>query len=198
MSMMHSVVGLWRDRPLRRALVLAGMLLVAVGLIAIGISGALAAGSRAALGDRFVAGDLPDTTYTSARCAELLEYAPHAHSCAEAAAAHHSTEVIDDRLGAGVIGAVLLAVWFIARRRDRGATLPTLLVPTIGATVFGAATAALGVLALNALLLDAAHAGAGQWLTGAVVAGTVAAWFACRVLRALVPALATSAAVRHA
>ena len=187
MSTLRSAIALWRDRPLRRATVLAGLFLLAAGLIAIGISGALAVGSRAVLDDRFVAGDQPDTTYTAARCAELREYAPHARSCAEAAATHHATEVVDHRLAAGLFGVVPFAVWRLARTRKPVAELPPLLVPTIGAAVFGAAAAALSVQTLNALMLDAAHAGAGQWLTGALVAGAVAVWFACRVLRGLVP-----------
>jgi hypothetical protein len=188
MSTIRSARALWRDRPLRRALFLAGLFLVAAGLVAIGVSGTLALGAQAALGDRFVAGDLPDTTYTSARCAEFREYAPHARTCAQTAATHHTTEVVDYRLAAGALGVTLLAGWHIARRRNPGADLPALLVPTIGAAVFGAAAAALGVPALNALTLDAAHAGAGQWLTGAVVAAAIATWFACRVLRGLVSA----------
>jgi hypothetical protein len=164
------------------------MFLVAIGLVAIGISGALALGSQTALGDRFVAGDLPGTTYTPARCADLREYAPHERNCEEAAATHHATEVIDYRLAAGIAGVALLAAWLWARRRDLGADLPATLVPTVGATAFGAATAVLSAQALNALTLDAAHAGAGQWLTGALVAGALAVWFAARALRTLAPA----------
>ena len=188
MSTLRAANALWRDRPLRRAVVLAGMFLVAIGLVAIGISGALALGARAALGDRFVAGDLPSTTYTPARCADLREYAPEAHNCADAAATHHATEVIDYRLAAGIAGLALLAVYRWGRRRDPGTDLPAMVVPTIGATAFGVATAGLSAQALNALTLDAAHAGGGQWLTGAVVAGTVAFSFASRALRALAPA----------
>jgi hypothetical protein len=186
-STLRAATALWHDRPVRRAVVLAGMFLVAVGLVAIGISGALALGSQAAFGDRFVAGDPPDTTYAPARCADLREYAPHARTCAEAAATHHATEVIDYRLAAGIVGVALITVWLWVRRRDAGADLPAMLVPAIGAAAFGVAAVALGTEALKALTLDAAHAGSGQWLTGAVVAGALAAWFASQALRALAP-----------
>jgi hypothetical protein len=161
------------------------MFLVAIGLVAIGISGVLALGSQAALGDRFVAGDVPGTTYTPARCADLREYAPHARNCEDAAATHHAAEVIDYRLAAGIAGIALLASWLWARRRDLGADLPSLLVPTVGAAAFGVATAVLSAQTVNALTLDPAHAGAGQWLTGAVVAGSLAVCFSSRALRAL-------------
>src|SRR5215218_1299836 len=54
------------------------VLLGAVGLVAIGASGALAELLGRAFGARFVAGDLPDVTYTPQRCAEFLEYFPNA------------------------------------------------------------------------------------------------------------------------
>jgi hypothetical protein len=187
MPTLRAARALWRDQSLRRAVVLAGLFLVAIGLVAIGISGALALGSRAAFGDRFVAGDLPGTTYTPARCADLTEYAPHARNCEDAAATHHATEVIDYRLAAGIAGVALFAAWRWARRRDLGANLPPMVVPTVGAAAFGVATAALSAQALNALTLDAAHAGAGQWLTGAMVAGVLAVWFGSRALRTLAP-----------
>ena len=86
------------------------------------------------------------------------------------------------RIGAGVLGAVVLAAWSLARRRDGGATLPPTLVPAIGATAFGGAAAALAVEGIDALVRYGANGGAGQWLSGALVAGVVAAWFAGKLI----------------
>jgi hypothetical protein len=76
------------------------------------------------------------------------------------------------------------------RTLDPLAELPPILVPAIGAAPFGAAAAALGVEAINRAVLDASKAGAGQWLSGAMVAGTAAVWFGAGFVRALTPSLA--------
>jgi len=164
------------------SLILAAVLLVGVGLLAVGASGAIAGAGRAAWGDRFVAGNAPDVRDTASRCADLREYAPAATSCVDAAASHHSDEVVGYRIGAGVLGAVVLAAWALARRRDRGTTLPPTLVPAIGATAFGGVAAALSVEGIDALVRYGAEAGAGQWLSGAIVAWAVAASFAGKLI----------------
>ena len=181
--------------PLAAARVLArrflpdAVALVAIGLLAIGVNGVLAAGADAAFGDRFVAGDLPGITYTAARCAELREYAPAATSCAAAAAAHHTTEVIWYRIAAGVVGFVLLAAWWWKWRR-RGAYPRSGVLAVVGAATFGLGAAALGALALDALAQDPGRAGAGQWLTASLVAAIVAVGFGARVLRSSVGVVA--------
>jgi hypothetical protein len=181
MTVLASTRTLLQTKPLRRALILAASMLVAVGLLAVGVSGALAAASRAAWGDRFVAGNAPDVRYTASRCADLREYEPDASSCAAAAAAHQSDEVVTYRSALGLIGALVLGAWALARRRDRGAALPPTLVPAIGVTAFGGAAAALSLVGIDTIVRYGSHAGAGQWLGGALVAGTVAAWFAAKL-----------------
>ena len=172
----------WKDHSLRRGLLLAAALLIGVGLVSVGVSGALSLGEKLVTSDRFVAGDSPGQTYSSSLCAEFREYAPDARSCLDAAATHHAGEVIQYRTAAGVLGALVLAAWAVLRRRSPGASTPPILVPAIGAAVFLLAAAALGVQALDSLLLDAAQGGAGQWLSAAFVASVAGLWFAGRLV----------------
>ncbi len=62
--------------------------LAGVGLVAIGISGAVSLAAGAAFGKDFVSGDPPGVTYTAERCAELIGYYPEG-TCRTAATAHH-------------------------------------------------------------------------------------------------------------
>src|SRR5205085_1471638 len=100
-----------------RELVPSALLLLAVGLLAIGASGLLSMGLRAAWGSEFVAGDPPGVTYTAPRCADYERFHPEAGTCAEAAAAHHADEVETYRVAAGVLGLLVLGGWWFARRR---------------------------------------------------------------------------------
>ena len=83
----------------------------------------------------FVAGDQPGVTYTAARCAEYLEYQPHAATCADAAIAHHYDEVVWYRVDAGVLGLLALAGWWFVRRRRLRASRPESLPPGFVALV---------------------------------------------------------------
>ena len=181
--------GLRLPRPALAEMASALVLLLAVGLLAIGASGVLSVAFRATLGDRFVAADLPGVTYTAARCRDFEEYHPEQPTCDRAAAAHHADEVETYRIAAGVLGAVVLAGWWLVRRRHRGEAsvdwLPDEVVPLVGLILFGVAGAALGVQAANALALDPGNGGAGQWLSAAGVSLVVAAWFGRSLLRAL-------------
>jgi hypothetical protein len=172
--------------PVLRELVLAAVLVVAVGLLAIGASGVLSMGFRAAWGSSFVAGDLPGVTYTAARCDDYERLHPDAPSCAAAAAAHHADEVQTYRLAAGGLGAVVLVGWWLVRRRRTEVTgiVPPGLVPAAATATFGLAGA---VLAVEALGSGRDH-GAGQWLSAAVISLLVAGLYARQVLRSLSPA----------
>src|SRR5437870_3226079 len=129
-----------RFRLLAIELILAASRIVAVGLIAIGISGLIAWGLGAVAGKAFVAGDPPGVTYTAVRCRDFLEYAPHARSCTEAATAHHFDEVVWYRVAAGVLGCVVfLALVWARRRREPQELQPESFVPTVAAAVFGIA-----------------------------------------------------------
>jgi len=176
------------DASLLGALVLSGLMLGAIGLLAVGASGVVAGGERITMGDRFVAGDLSGRTYDAARCHELREYASRSASCLDAAAAHHSDEVVVYRLAAGVVGVAALALWWIARGRVRRAALPPSLVPALGVMAFGLAAAVTAAQGGNALVEGGLRAGAGQWLSAAPTAAVVAVLFAAALLRSLQPA----------
>ena len=161
--------------PVAVAAELAGVavLLGAVGLVAIGVSGALAELLGRVFGAASVAGDLPGSTYTPQRCAEFLEYFPDASSCAQAAALHHWGEVVEYRVAAGVLGLLVLGVFTLWRRRRREpqylGILPDGFAATVATSLYGVAAAILGLLSLESFVV-ARGVGNGQWLSGAIVA----------------------------
>jgi hypothetical protein len=176
------------DLPLLRDLALALLLLTAVGLVAIGVSGLLAGALGRVAGKDFISGDAPGVTYTGARCADYLEYHPEAADCAAAATAHHFDEVVTYRAAAGALGLLVLAGWYAARWRLRRAgersTLPATFTTTAGAAVFGAGAVFLLGLSLPALVVGGSE-GAGALLTGGVVALGVCLVYAVVLLRDL-------------
>jgi hypothetical protein len=169
----------------------AAVLLGAVGLVAIGASGALAELLGRLFGPTFVVGDLPGMTYTRQRCAEFLEYFPDAGSCARAAALHHWGEVVEYRVAAGVLGLLVLGA-FLWWRRRRGqepqylGVLPDGFSATVATSLYGLAAAVLGLLSLDALLV-AGGDGMGQRLSGAVVASALAILYGISLYRVVVP-----------
>jgi len=178
--------------PVLSQLVLAFGLLAGIGLVAIGISGALAGGMGMAFGQDFVAGDVAGVTYTPARCADYLEFHPEARTCERAATAHHFDETVEYRLAAGVLGLAVLGGLFIVRRSralgriiplgDGVGLLPDGFEATVGAAVFGCAA---GALLLSGLAQSPGGDGAGADLSGGIVAAVVAAVFAAGLVRTL-------------
>ncbi|MDQ6796740.1 MAG: permease prefix domain 1-containing protein [Actinomycetota bacterium] len=178
--------------PVLSQLVLAFALLAGVGLVGIGVSGALAGGMGVAFGKEFVAGDVAGVTYTPARCADYLEYHPEASTCDRAAAAHHFDETVTYRLAAGVLGVLVLGGLFVIRRSrvlrrhiplgDGVGLLPDGFVATVGAAVFGCAA---GALLVSGLARAGGGDGVGADLSGGIVAAVIAAVFAAGVYRAL-------------
>jgi hypothetical protein len=164
-----------------------------VGLAAIGASGVLAYAMGTAFGKSFVAGDPSGTAYTASRCRDFFEYAPHAHTCEQAAIVHHYGEIVDYRLAAGVLGLIVLAAWWFVRRRTRLARdlLPDGFAATIGLSLTGVGAALLVVSGLGRLAFDDGR-GAGGDLSGGVVSFALAAWFALSVWRVLAARSASS------
>ena len=179
------------DMPLRLSravlgqVILALLLLGGIGFVAIGASGAVAAGMGSAWGKAFVSGDPPEIRYTAARCAQFQEYYPRP-TCEEAATAHHFDEVVTYRLAAGVLGLLALGSYWVARRRvdPTVGVLPEAFVPTVGAAVFGVAAAGLLFQGLGQLPAGSSN-GAGQYLSGGIVALVAGAYFVRSLVRTL-------------
>lgn len=178
-----------RDGATARAIAKTCVFLFGVGMLAIGASGVLALSFRAVFGDRFVAGDSIGVIYTASRCADFLEYAPDAVTCEAAASEHHAGEVVDLRIGAGMLGAVVLVGRWLVRRRGipKGppAQLPDGFVATIGASLFGAAAVLLGGEGLGVLVFEGPSHGPGQWISAGLVSLVVFAAFAHLLWRTL-------------
>lgn len=154
--------------------------LAIVGLIAIGISGALAAGMGAAFGRRFVSGDAPGITYSNSRCVEYREYEPSANNCEQAATLHHYGETVDYRTAAGILGLMLLTGYLLYRRRGTSLVAPPPgMTAAIATVAFGVAS--VGLLGQSLLMLARGErAGVGAyWSAGTVssiAAVTCAVW----------------------
>jgi hypothetical protein len=174
-------------RPLWQALAVTAVRLLVVGLIAVGVSGLLAGGMGLVFGRSFVSGDPAGVTYTADRCAGFFEYSPGAHTCEEAATRHHFGEVVQYRIAAGVLGILVLGGYLWLRRRpgwNDTSPLPVGFASTVGATLFGAAAAALFAESLNLLVIGGSN-GAGEYLSGGLVALVVAAAFGWSLYRTL-------------
>ena len=181
--------------PRRRALGLlsGGWLVVALGLVVIGVSGLVSWAIVAVAGPGFLAGDVNGVTYTAARCADFLGFFPQAGSCAAAAAMHHSDEIVSERLAAGILGLLLLLAWLLVRRirgavpiarEDRRMLLVASAVAYLGVGLVGFGWGALGVLLDVVRGLDVAGVGV-RLSDGAIalLAGVVAVILLVRFAR---------------
>ncbi len=184
--------------PLLLDLVLSLGLLFGIGMAAIGVSGALAAGMGTAFGQSFISGDPPEVTYTPARCAYLMADQPGSRDCEAAATAHHYGEVVGYRAVAGVLGLLVLGGWLVIRQRyprfSGVRILPEGFVPTVGAALFGVA-ALLLLLQGTGSVAAGRNEGAGGYLSGGIVSLGVFAAFAVPLFRLLVSHRKTSAEI---
>ncbi|PZS35484.1 MAG: hypothetical protein DLM59_02975 [Pseudonocardiales bacterium] len=159
-------------------LILAAIGLGSVGMVAVGVSGLVAEALGAIFGRGFVAGDPSGVTYTKARCDYLLEYAPGAHNCAEAATAHHFGEVVEYRVAAGVLGLIGLGVWLLLRRRTpRAGVLPEGFTSTVATALFTVAAAGLLLESVDMTAVGGESSGVGALLSGGLVAAVAAVGF---------------------
>ncbi len=167
----------------RRA-ALAASLIGGVGLVAIGISGAISWALAAMRGGSFVTAPFPPGSYTSADCARWLAGDPATHNCVTAMIYDHVGDIVLQRLTGGVLGLLALAAYWFMRRRwhDRG---------TLTALPLGSAEAAGGLLAvlvglgglgmaINTEMVQRGQ-GAGQLFSVAAAALAAATFFSIRL-----------------
>jgi hypothetical protein len=167
-----------------RQTVASGLLLGAVGGIAVGISGILAAVMGALGGSTFIVDISAATRLAPSDCARWLAQDPSAHSCYQAALSDWTAEVIGYRLVVGVLGLLSLGAYFLMRRhwsrRRRFTTLPAPVSDTVAVILFG--LSGLWALGLGIDWVAQGHNGAGQWLAAAPIALAVAGYFGFRLL----------------
>lgn len=158
-------------------------------LISIGLSGIVAAGGAAALGPKFIAGDQPGISYTPERCADFMAFHPEASTCEQAAVAHHLDETVGYRLTAGVLGLILLVVWWLtwrgARNRLGPKAIPASFVPIATTASFAAASVVLGFLGTGQWLTSGVETGAGYMLSAAAVSLVATVVFGAWLVRTL-------------
>jgi hypothetical protein len=183
-----------RDRDGTRLITriaVSGWSLSAVGAIAVGVSGVVAAVMRElGASNEFIAGTRATDHLSATDCARWLAGSPHAHTCAQAALNDWAWETVGYRIAFGVLGALALAALQLARHRSlrlRAWTpLPSAVVDTIATTLFGLAAICLVGLSIDAWISNAGH-GAGQWLSAAPVAAAAALLFGSRLVADIRP-----------
>jgi uncharacterized membrane protein len=173
------------------------MRMVAAGLIAIGVSAALARVLAGLTSSNFVFGLPPGVIPAASRCAHWLAVQPTAKTCAQAAMYENADDTLQLYVGFAVLGLVVLAligiVFAIVRRArvrrvgGRGAVRaapPSGVVEAIGTTVFGG----VGLALLAAGLTNSASTGLwghGLWYVEATVSLLIAAVYLVRFIRTL-------------
>lgn len=154
--------------------------LVAVGLLAIGVSGLVARLMVTVWSSTTVFADPPGTRYTASDCHYWLSIHSHAPTCNAAYIAESMADSLQARYAAGVLGvALVVALLLWRRRRPARPVLPAMVLPFVGLVAFGLVGLGLLALGLDDVRIADGH-GAGQWLSGAVVALPVAAYYALR------------------
>lgn len=160
-------------------LILAGWKLAGAGLVAVGISGLVVSLMNHAFGRAFTGQAPSGVSFQKADCAHWMSLWPAARTCATAHMLEASSDAVVLRVGAGVVGVALLVAFGVVRygQRRRGKGPVVVLAgyfPLLAAVVFG--TGALG-LALAQLTGFGVTQGPGTYLSGALVAAAVAAWY---------------------
>lgn len=172
------------------ALVWSGVTLIGVGLVAVGLSGVLAAAFNLVGGRRFV-GALPHS-YSLAACRRFMTLHPSVRSCGAAAILENSHDAVALRVLAGLLGLALVGIaWATRRYLNPDPSFRRML----SAAVSGAATlafAAAAVFLFGQSLDTAVHYGSrgvGWYLSGGIASGVGAVvsalwcWQELRLLR---------------
>lgn len=162
-----------------RQVISSGLLLGAIGALAVGVSGLVAAALAAVKGSTFIVNISHSTHLAPSDCARWLSQDHGAHSCYQAALSDWTFEVVAYRVLIGVLGALALGLYVIIRRRGL-AGLPPAVVDTIAVTAFGVAGA--WTLGLGIDWVVQGTNGAGQWLAAAPISLVLAGLFGWRLL----------------
>jgi len=101
---------------LRRA-VLAGTLIGGVGLVALGVAGAISWALASLAGGTFVTAPFPPGSYTEADCARWLAGDPGTRSCVAAMTADHIGDIVMYGCAAGVLGLLALVAFGVLQSR---------------------------------------------------------------------------------
>lgn len=162
-----------------------GLLLGAIGAVAVGASGVVAGLLQLAAGRGTIVDVHSGPPLTAANCSRWLANGLSAGSCRAAALSDWAFDTVFFRIALGVLGLLALGAFLLLRRTARGRALgllPGTISDTIGTGAFGAA----GVLTLG-LGVDAVavHQASGQWFSAAVVAVPLALVFGIRLLSRL-------------
>jgi hypothetical protein len=170
-------------------LVMSGWKLGSIGLLAVGASGLVVAAMNVMFGRPFVAAVAPGIRLPAADCQYWLHNWPGAHSCAQAYMLESSSDAVSLRVGAGLLGLLLLGGYHLARRRGWSPrVLPDAFTPTIAVSLFGAAGLGLAWLAAmhgGGLVAVGGITGPGFYLSGALVALAMAAGYGRKLHRSL-------------
>jgi hypothetical protein len=130
--------------------------MLAIGLIAVGMSGAACQLVGYSLGDHALAADSQVAQPSAERCAEYMEYAPGKPTCAAAEMAHHADEIVEYRLAAGLFGVFALTVYagwrWVAGFTDDEAQRQLHRYLLLASVTFGLAAAVLLGIGIGALL----------------------------------------------
>jgi vacuolar-type H+-ATPase subunit H len=172
-----------------RDVIMAAWRLGAIGLVAVGASGLIAGVMNLLFGRQFVGGAAGAVRYPAADCHRWLALWPHAHTCAQAVMLENSSDAVTLRLAAGVLGLAALAGYHLARRRSPD-LLPDSFTPTVAMTLFGVAGLGLAALSVDHTVLGmrsglGTAAGAGFYLSGAIVALVMALRYARQLHRSI-------------
>ncbi len=163
---------------------------IAVGLLAIGVSGALAWAWSAVAGLPATFADAPGVRYDAASCAHFLAVQPGARSCAAAAMLEVRDDALVQRTAVGLLGLLLFAAsfWWDRHRTGRGTgsgnRAGSMLAPValVAATAFGLAGASLFGYGVDRAVVGT---GSGQWLSAGLVSLVVAAAYVVALWRSL-------------